>query len=204
MDLDYLYALSGRWRESNILPIVVVSVYPLAAVVLFPVTLLVLLTAFLFEPVQALACASLGVVLSGLVGWTVGHSFSGRQHISLLTRGHAHRVGAILSRYGVLSVAVIRHIPIAPFTVVNIVIGSAGVTLGQFVLGTLVGMLPGIVAITLFEQGVKQLIHNPSLTNILLLVALALFLVGAALAFDRILRSRAGIEDDDDSKFLSN
>jgi phospholipase D1/2 len=47
------------------------------------------------------------------------------------------------------SMAGLRLIPIAPFTVVNLLAGAARVRLRDFLLGTLIGMGPGIVLICL-------------------------------------------------------
>ncbi len=44
---------------------------------------------------------------------------------------------------GVLAIAAIRLVPIAPFTVVNLVAGASDIRLGAFMAGTILGMLPG-------------------------------------------------------------
>ena len=46
--------------------------------------------------------------------------------------------------------AVVRNLPVAPFTIVNMVAGASHIKLGDFLLGTALGMAPGIVAIMVF------------------------------------------------------
>jgi hypothetical protein len=50
------------------------------------------------------------------------------------------------------------------------------------VLGTLVGMTPGVVGITVFEAQLEEMIHDPSGVTLAILAAvLTLLLLGAAL-----------------------
>jgi phospholipase D1/2 len=44
-----------------------------------------------------------------------------------------------------LSVATLRAIPIAPFTVINIISGAFQVPIRDYLLGSLVGLAPGIL-----------------------------------------------------------
>jgi uncharacterized membrane protein YdjX (TVP38/TMEM64 family) len=67
-----------------------------------------------------------------------------------------------LARRGWLAVALVRVIPIAPFTVVNLVAGSTHISTRSFLLGTAVGMGPGILAIIIFEEGLERAVREPS------------------------------------------
>ncbi|MCX6467459.1 MAG: VTT domain-containing protein [Pseudonocardiales bacterium] len=65
---------------------------------------------------------------------------------------HAHRAGIAwvrrrLARNGLLAVASLRLIPMVPFAVLNYAAGLSGVRFVPYVLGTVIGILPGTVAV---------------------------------------------------------
>jgi hypothetical protein len=57
------------------------------------------------------------------------------------------------ARRGVFAVVAIRFLPVAPFTMVNIVLGAARIKLWHFVLGTAIGLTPGFLARSLRQLG---------------------------------------------------
>jgi uncharacterized membrane protein YdjX (TVP38/TMEM64 family) len=76
----------------------------------------------------------------------------------------------LIARHGILAVVAIRMLPVAPYSVVNLAAGATRVPFRDFVLGSIIGMSPGVVGITLFEDQLEQMIRAPST---LTLVALA-------------------------------
>jgi uncharacterized membrane protein YdjX (TVP38/TMEM64 family) len=68
-------------------------------------------------------------------------------------------------------VLAVRMIPVAPFTVVNLVAGASHIHLRDFVLGTLLGMSPGILAVTLFADRIAAVLRDPSPATLALLAA---------------------------------
>ena len=51
-----------------------------------------------------------------------------------------------LSERGLLTIITLRIVPVAPFTVINLVAGASHIRLRDFALGTLVDLLPGVFA----------------------------------------------------------
>lgn len=137
----------------------VVGLYVAAACVLFPVTVLIFLTVLIFNPLAATIYAVTGVVSSGLVGWFIG-SLLGKTFVAQFTGSRGKRAYDIIAQRGVIAVAILRHIPVAPFTVMNIIIGSAGISMTQFSLGTALGMAPGIAVLSMFQYGLKELFKS--------------------------------------------
>jgi uncharacterized membrane protein YdjX (TVP38/TMEM64 family) len=56
---------------------------------------------------------------------------------------------------------------------VNIVLGAVNIHLRDFVLGSLIGIAPGILIVSLFEYQIEAVIRNPHAGNVLLLASLA-------------------------------
>lgn len=72
--------------------------------------------------------------------------------------------------------AVVRTLPIAPFTIVNLVAGASQIRFTDYVLGTLLGMAPGILAVTIFTDRLLAFLKHPDLVNILAMVGALIFL----------------------------
>jgi uncharacterized membrane protein YdjX (TVP38/TMEM64 family) len=85
----------------------------------------------------------------------------------------------LISKQGVLAVAAVRMVPIAPYSLVNLAAGAAHVPFRDFVYGTLLGMSPGIVGITFFAEQLEQMIRSPNAVNLVMLIGtLFLMLLG--------------------------
>ena len=84
--------------------------------------------------------------------------------------------------YGTWAVAISRIIPSAPYLVVNLVTGMLGFRPLQFLAGSLIGLLPGIIAFSLFGDTIRRVFTDPGPTNIawfvLLLVSYILLMRG--------------------------
>ena len=70
-----------------------------------------------------------------------------------------------------MGVAAIRMLPIAPFSLVNLVAGISSIGIVQFLIGTFLGMFPPMIAKGLVGDSITQIFRNPSATSIGYLVA---------------------------------
>lgn len=98
------------------------------------------------------------VAAYGLVRW-VGGPFVDR---------HAHRPGfawlrARLDRSGLLAVISLRLIPMVPFAALNYAAAAAHVRLVSYFVGTLIGVLPGTIAVVVLGDAVTGGHVNPAL-----------------------------------------
>jgi uncharacterized membrane protein YdjX (TVP38/TMEM64 family) len=75
-----------------------------------------------------------------------------------------------------LAVALVRMVPIAPYTVINLASGASSIRFRSYMAGTLLGMGPGITVITLFTGQLKDAILDPGPLNVALLVGASLLL----------------------------
>ena len=74
--------------------------------------------------------------------------------------------------YGLWAVAISRMVPSGPFLVVNLVTGMLGFRPSQFLLGSLIGLMPGIIAFTVFGETIRKVFTDPGWMNILMFVLL--------------------------------
>ncbi|RZI39115.1 DedA family protein, partial [Herbaspirillum sp. HC18] len=106
---------------------------------------------------------------SALILFAIGR-FVGRERLQRLLGRRAARIQERIVGKGILAVVVIRMLPIAPFSVVNVVAGASTLPLRDFMVGTLLGSTPGILAMAVLGSQIAELARNASWSNILLLV----------------------------------
>ncbi|MFN2311878.1 MAG: VTT domain-containing protein [Spirochaetia bacterium] len=101
--------------------------------------------------------------------------------------------------YGTWAVAISRMVPTGPFLVVNFVTGAVGFTPRQFVAGSLIGLLPGIFALSLFGEAIRNVFTDPDLVSVgvfILMVAAYFLIVNGALAAIKKIAGWAEADDD--------
>ena len=132
-------------------PLAVILSYTPATLVMFPRWLITLAAVAIFGPWAAFAYAELGIVLASLCGYVIGKLVS-RETVRRMAGPRLHRLTRPLRRRGLIAVTMVRFVPIAPFMVVNIVMGAMRIRLHHYLIGTMLGMLPGMLATTAFAS----------------------------------------------------
>ena len=166
----------------------VLVVIVVASLAMVPLTLLVVASAVLLGPWIGFGCSMGGALLSAWAGFQIGNVFGG-QAIRGLSSSELHRLSKALSNRGVMAIAVLRMVPIAPYTVVNLAAGASHLQLGKFMLGSLFGLAPGIAALTVFSGSLFEVVMNPSAANLGVLAVVACVIVAGVLVFRRLLRT---------------
>ncbi|MGH9321423.1 MAG: TVP38/TMEM64 family protein, partial [Vicinamibacteria bacterium] len=170
---------------------VVLAVYVVSGVLMVPLTLLIVATAATFGAWVAALYAFIGTMASGMVTFGVGHLL-GREALRRLAGAKLNRVSKKLARRGILAVATLRLLPLAPYGIVNMIAGASHIRFRDFIVGTFLGILPGIAAITLLASRIEDAIRNPGVETVLYVVFVLLIL----LAFGRWVRRRVLSEND--------
>jgi uncharacterized membrane protein YdjX (TVP38/TMEM64 family) len=82
-------------------------------------------------------------------------------------------------------------LPIAPFSIVNVVAGASHIRWRDFLLGTLLGLLPGIAALTVFVDRALAAIREPSVRSFALLGVAVVVIFALLRLLQRTLRARS-------------
>ncbi len=139
--------------------------YLLAGLVMFPLLVLILATGLIYGPFIGLVIAMAGALVSACLGYATG-SLIGQRRLRRITRGRLEHVGQAMMHSGSLSVLLIRLIPVAPFGLVNMIAGARQIGFAPYLLGTAIGLAPGVIAITLFSGQLRALVVEPNLYNV--------------------------------------
>lgn len=142
------------------MPLVAVSVVLLASIAAVPLSVIIIIAAIAYGPVlgpvYVLIGAEIGAAISFALGKYLGHAalkhFAG-ERVSFLSQQ--------MGRNGMISVFLIRLVPAAPFAIVNMVAGASHICMRDFLLGTALGMIPGILMITLFVDQIVAAVLVP-------------------------------------------
>lgn len=190
LEIDRLAALAERLRSAPAAPALVLGGYALASLLAVPITLLIVATALVFGPLSAMLYAVSGALLGASLGFWIGRLL-GRDAVRRLAGRRLNILSRRLARRGLLAVIAVRVVPVAPFTIVNLAAGASHIRFRDFAAGTLLGMLPGILAITLFSDRVLAAARQPSALTLATLAAVVLGIAAAAWLLRRGLRRRA-------------
>jgi phospholipase D1/2 len=181
-------AASGPWA-----PVLVVGIFVLGGLVAFPVLILIAVTAATFGPVFGFAYAASGCLASALVTYFIGARL-GKELLRDYLGPRLDRIRRRIVRQGVISVAAIRVVPIAPFTFVNLVAGASQIRLQDYVLGTILGMAPGLVIMSALGYQIFEMWRHPTWTNIGLLVAAVIGWLAVSLGVQILVTKRRRAE----------
>lgn len=186
--MEAVAGVRGAWW---IYPLVLAA-YVLGGLVLFPVTVLIAVTGMLFGPWIGWPSALAGSMLSAWIGFEAG-VWTGGGAIRRKKGGVFRRIASGLKKQGVLAVAALRLVPIAPFTVVNMAMGAAGIETRTFLAGSLIGLLPGTFVLTMLGDRLREVWRQPELANLAWFAVVILLWLALAWALQKLvarLRSR--------------
>ncbi|BBA34572.1 phospholipase D [Methylocaldum marinum] len=189
LDKETLISVGRTFQRIPATPVWVIGAYIIAALTAIPITLVIFVTAVVFGPTSGFVYAILGSLISASLTFALGQVF-GRDLVRRLGGSRLNTLSRWLRHRGLLAMLTVRLIPVAPFTVVNLVAGASHIRFRDFLLGTIFGMVPGTLAITVFSDRLAAAVHHPSPVNIALLVGSAIVIGTAAFATYRWLRRR--------------
>lgn len=170
--------LRGQADSPWMLPIVA-TIYVAASLVVFPNSVLSLAVIMALGPVAGAAYAYGGSLAAALVGFTIGRR--GGAFVEKLRLKGFDKASARLRRGGFMPVLTMRILPIAPFSVTNVLCGASGVRLLPFVAATLVGISHYILGFAAFGHQARRLMSNPTGTDMAVTAAIAAVMVGLAI-----------------------
>jgi uncharacterized membrane protein YdjX (TVP38/TMEM64 family) len=147
----------GSWG-----PLTVLGAFVGVSLLFFPITILILATAAAFGPLLGFAYAAAGSLISALITFGIG-ALIGREALNNILGPRLNRVRNKIRRRGLIAVVLVRLVPVAPFGVINLVAGASQIRLLDYVIGTALGMLPGIVAMAAVGDQLARTITDPSL-----------------------------------------
>lgn len=180
LDRDALARYLGKIRGYRFTPVIIPVCYILAHAVLFPNTILNAAVILTIGGLHGWLYAMLSSLLSSTLYFFVGRRY-GAVGIHAFEGHRLDLARHILRKGGFGAVALVRFVPVAPYTVVNTMGGAIGLRYVDFIIGTFLAHLPGTLTLTFFGEQLSSVIAGPNMRNTA--VGLLLLLTGGLVIF---------------------
>jgi len=129
--------------------------------------------------------ALLGSVASAMLTFGIG-AWVGRRPLRSVLGPRLNRIRNVVARRGILAIAAIRLVPVAPFTIVNLVAGASSIRFADYVVGTVLGLLPGLLLMSALGYQIYRFLIAPTAVDLVLLAGAALVWVVAVFGAQRL------------------
>lgn len=173
IDIGKVTAWATALRSHPSRVMIILGAYLIGSIISLPITILILATALVFGPMDGIVYSFIGCMIGAGATYAMGY-FLGSDFIRKLTGTKWKAVERKINRSGIFAVAAVRAIPIAPFTVINIISGAFQVPVRDYLLGSLLGLAPGIIITNIFAHQLQSAIRNPGLGSFILLAVLVI------------------------------
>jgi uncharacterized membrane protein YdjX (TVP38/TMEM64 family) len=166
-------AVRGTWWA----PIALMGAYTLGAYLLFPRPVLTLVSVMTFGVRLGLVYATAGILLAALATYFTGRVMK-REAVRRIAGDALDEAAKPVKRHGVIAVFAANMLPTPPFAVQNIIAGAMRIRLWEFMAGTALALIPGILAWTVFGDQIMNALDQEGKVNFWLIGA-AVLLLGA-------------------------
>lgn len=157
---DLLRALLADVRDPRWGVLYVLVAYAVGTLVFAPITAMFVATCLAVDTLHGLVYCLLGGQLSASLAYLSGRLLGARWIHRFSHRG-LDRLRSLIARKPVRAVLIARFLPVGNFTMINLALGGLRVRYAAFLLGNLLGMTPGLLAITVFKELLEQALHAP-------------------------------------------
>ena len=153
--LEWIEAFSGKsWA-----PFALVLAFTPASVVMFPRPLLTLAAVVVFGPWKGFAIAMSGILLSALVGHSLGRVLD-EKRVRHWGGKRFSRVAKTLRNDSFLAVTLVGLLPVAPFFAEMLAFGALRLKLRHVLPGVFLANLPGTLATTVLADQVAAVLSH--------------------------------------------
>jgi uncharacterized membrane protein YdjX (TVP38/TMEM64 family) len=177
-----LAQVMAAFADSRLAPVYVIAGFLAGGIVAFPLLVMIAATAAAFGPFLGFTYALLGSIANALLTYAIG-AWLGAAPLRSLHGPRLNRIRAAFARSGIAGIAVIRLVPVAPFTIVNMVAGATRIPLPDYVVGTVLGLLPGLLVMSSLGHQLFSFMVAPTTSGFLVLagavIVWALVAIGA-------------------------
>jgi uncharacterized membrane protein YdjX (TVP38/TMEM64 family) len=161
-------------RENRWAPVAVVLAYTPAAMLMFPRPFLTLLTIIAFGRWLGFAYSAAGIMLAAMATYYAGRLMR-KKTVLRFAGGGFEDTSKVLREHGIAAVFASNQIPVPPFFLQGIIAGAIRIPAWQYAVGSVLGMLPGLVAAFFFAGELRAWLEDPATINWWIVAAAAVF-----------------------------
>jgi phosphatidylserine/phosphatidylglycerophosphate/cardiolipin synthase-like enzyme/uncharacterized membrane protein YdjX (TVP38/TMEM64 family) len=161
LDREQLIRYFESFRNSPVAIPTLFAVFFVAGLVGISINVLLVAGTIVMGPIATFACGLLGSLASAAIAFGIGDK-AGKPLIKRVVGQRLDSLSEKIGSRGVLSVALIRVVPIAPFVVINFIAGFSHLRFATFMKGSILGMVPGMLAVVLATEQVRLALADPN------------------------------------------
>ncbi|MFZ0255551.1 MAG: VTT domain-containing protein [Gammaproteobacteria bacterium] len=169
--------------------VVAICTFVLISLLMVPLSLLVIAISMAFGPWQGFTYGLTGSLISAMIAFGVGHKL-GSNTVKRLSGKRIQGISQRLADEGIFAIAALRLLPVGPYNIINLIAGASHVRFLPFLLGSFLGLVPGVLAFSVFSKSLSEAVLNPQPLTIALLGLVILVMIGGAFLIRRWLRQR--------------
>lgn len=189
---EQLEALSA-WRGHPLLIPAVMAVYGAVLLTMFPLSIMVVLTGLLFGPGWGFFYATLGTLTSSVVTYLVG-SWVGQSTVQHYGGQRVNRLSRYIGDRGIRTMIIINLLPIAPFTLTNLMAGASHMKFRDYMIGSTIGIVPGLAVVTVLGSQIGALLSATDKSDVALAVGIVAVCVLLLIFLPKWLQRRTDME----------
>lgn len=193
IDANRVLAAAQWLADRPMAPLSVPAVFVLGGLVSFPVTLMIIATVGIFGPWLGVVYAVVGAQASAMTLFGLGR-WLGREGVRRYAGSLINRLSRKLSENAIRAVITVRIVPVAPFSVINVIAGATEIRWRDFAVGTFIGQLPGTLIAAIVADRLVDALRRADLAGIAMLAAAV---VGAMLLLAGLRRRLHGDQGPD-------
>lgn len=165
-------------------PIVYIIIYTLATLLVLPSTALNLTGGAIFGPWLGTIWTSIAAIIAAVVSFAFTRTI-GRELIARRLAGRWQAMDAEMRQGGLFYMFAIRLLPIIPYGLVNFAAGLTSIRFRDYLLGTLLGTVPGVLPFVMLGSSGLQAMRTGDVMPLVAALALTGLLVGGATWYRR-------------------
>ena len=171
---ENIVAWTRTVRDTWWSPFALLTAYVVGAFLLFPRPVLTLVSVMTFGVRLGIVYATVSILITALVTYYTGRLMK-RDTLKRIAGDDIDKAAKPVKRHGVIAVFAANMLPTPPFAVQNMMAGAMRVKVWEFMTGTAIALIPGILAWTVFGDQIMNALDAESKVNF--------WLIGAALLF---------------------
>ena len=132
---------------------------------LITVFVLLLLLMFLFGPWWGFCYATLGTLMSAIVSYEIGRR-TGQKPLLKFGGKRMLNISRFIGDRGIRTMILISILPLAPFTLTNIMAGASHIRFWPYLAGSAIGIIPGIALVNFAGSQLSALLQSTDKTDV--------------------------------------
>ena len=164
-------------------PIIYILLYTLGTLLILPSTPLNLTGGAIFGTWWGTLWTTVAAVVAAVVAFTFTRSI-GREFVARKLAGRWESVDAEIAQGGLFYMFAIRLLPIIPYGLVNFTAGLTSISYRDYLIGTILGTVPGVLPFVMMGGGLQALSQG-NILPLMCAFALTGILVGGATWYRR-------------------